>query len=206
MQGYEQPPGGPPGDPLDDPFGNPLGDPRNNPIDPFANDPFDAMFDSLTGGTGFCFDRLRPTGDIVASTGGTTSGPVSFMGVFSEGTSAIQQGAFRRGANMGMLSVEHPDILNFIYAKRKLSVFNNFNLSIKVTDEFMEKLQNDPQARHVVTNPRTKEKYVIPRSVGTKPYTLNNLVPIEKSSETDCYTTRDIWNIGMLLASMKNRC
>jgi len=168
-----------------------------------VEDSIDGIFDSVKrtaiiqkagGGTGFCFGRLRPTGDIVVSTGGTTSGPVSFMGVFSEGTSAIQQGAFRRGANMGMLSVEHPDILNFIYAKRKLSVFNNFNLSVKVTDEFMEKLQNDPQAQHVVTNPRTEGKYVIPRSIGTKPYTINNLVPIEKSSETDCYTTKDIWN------------
>ena len=139
-----------------------------------------AVIQKAGGGTGFCFDKLRPTGDIVASTGGTTSGPISFMRVYSGGTGAIQQGAFRRGANMGMLSVWHPDILNFIYAKRKPGVLTNFNLSVKVTDEFMERLRNDPQSRHVVTNPRTKKEYVIPRSVGTKPYTINDLVPEDK--------------------------
>jgi len=139
-----------------------------------------AVIQKAGGGTGFCFDKLRPTGDRVASTGGTTSGPISFMRVYSEGTGAIQQGAFRRGANMGMLSVWHPDILNFIYAKRKPGVLTNFNLSVKITDEFMEKLQNDPQAPHVVTNPRTKKKYLIPRSVGTKPYTIDDLAPGDK--------------------------
>lgn len=139
-----------------------------------------AVIQKAGGGTGFCFDKLRPTGDLVLSTGGTTSGPISFMRAYSEGTSAIQQGAFRRGANMGMLSIWHPDILNFIRAKRKLGVLDNFNLSVKVTDEFMERLQNDPQAPHVVINPRTKKKYVIPRSIGTKPYTINDLVPEDK--------------------------
>lgn len=136
-----------------------------------------ALIQKAGGGTGFCFDKLRPTGDIVTSTGGTTSGPISFMRSYSESTSAIQQGAFRRGANMGMLSIWHPDILNFIYAKRKPGVFANFNLSVKITDEFMEKLQNDPHAAHVVTNPRTKKTYLIPRSVGTKLYTINDLIP-----------------------------
>jgi len=90
-----------------------------------VEDSIDAIFDAVKytaliqkarGGTGFSFDQLRPTGDIVRSSGGKTSGPVSFMKVFSEGTSAIQQGAFRRGANMGMMSIEHPDIINFINA------------------------------------------------------------------------------------------
>ncbi len=152
-----------------------------------------AVIQKAGGGTGYCFDKLRPTGDIVASTGGETSGPITFMKVFSEGTSAIQQGAFRRGANMGMLSIWHPDILNFIYAKRKPGVFANFNLSVKVTDEFMEKLQNDPQSPHIVTNSRTEKKYVIPRSVGTKPYTINDLITVDKKAETHCYTTKDIW-------------
>lgn len=136
-----------------------------------------ALIQKAGGGTGFCFDKVRPTGDIVTSTGGTTSGPISFMRSYSESTSAIQQGAFRRGANMGMLSIWHPDILNFVYAKRKPCVFANFNLSVKITDEFMEKLQNDPQAAHVVTNPQTKKTYLIPRSVGTKLYTINDLIP-----------------------------
>ena len=70
-----------------------------------------ALIQQAGGGTGFSFDKLRPTGDRVASSGGTTSGPISFWRVFSETTNAIQQGAFRRGANMGMMSVEHPDII-----------------------------------------------------------------------------------------------
>jgi len=113
-----------------------------------VEDSIEAIFDAVKyaaliqkagGGTGFSFDRLRPTGDIVKSSGGKTSGPISFMKVFSEGTSAIQQGAFRRGANMGMMSVGHPDILNFIHVKKNLTAFTNFNLSVKVPDAFMNR-------------------------------------------------------------------
>jgi len=169
-----------------------------------VEDSIDGIFDSVKntaiiqkagGGTGFCFDKPRPTGDIVASSGGTTSGPISFLGIFSKTTSAIQQGAFRRGANMCMMSLEHPDILNFITAKGDPSAFTNFNLSVKITDGFMEKLQNAPRAPHVVTNPRTKKQYVIPRSIGTRPYTINDLVPTDEKSETDCYTIKDIWEM-----------
>src|SRR4030042_220554 len=112
-----------------------------------VEDSIDAIFDAVKyaaliqktgGGTGFSFDRLRPTGDIVRSSGGRTSGPISFARVFSEGTSAIQQGAFRRGANMGMMSSEHPDIINFIRAKSDPGAFTNFNFSVKVTDAFMK--------------------------------------------------------------------
>jgi len=93
-----------------------------------------ALIQKAGGGTGFSFDRLRPTGDLVTSSGGTTSGPISFMKVLSEVTKAIQQGAFRRGANMGCMSINHPDILNFINAKQDPEAFNNFNISIKVPD------------------------------------------------------------------------
>jgi len=93
-----------------------------------------ALIQKAGGGTGFSFDKLRPTGDLVASSGGTTSGPISFMKVLSEATNAIQQGAFRRGANMGCMSINHPDILNFINAKQDPAAFTNFNISVKVPD------------------------------------------------------------------------
>ena len=93
-----------------------------------------ALIQKAGGGTGFSFDRLRPTGDLVTSSGGTTSGPISFMKVLSEATNAIQQGAFRRGANMGCMSINHPDILNFINAKQDPAAFTNFNISVKVPD------------------------------------------------------------------------
>lgn len=124
-----------------------------------------ALIQKAGGGTGYAFDKLRPTGDYVTSSGGRTSGPVSFWRVFSETTKAIQQGAHRRGASMGMFSIEHPDILKFIVAKRTLGAFENFNVSIKVTDAFMQMLDKDPHGNHVVTNPRNQHQYVIPTNV-----------------------------------------
>jgi ribonucleoside-diphosphate reductase alpha chain len=168
-----------------------------------VEDSVDAIFDAIKnaaliqkagGGTGFSFDKLRPTGDIVQSSGGKTSGPVSFMKVFSEGTSAIQQGAFRRGANMGMMSVEHPDILRFIYAKKEPTAFTNFNLSVKVSDAFMKRLIDNPEAPHVVTNPRTRRRYVIPRSVKIDCYSINDLLP-ENTTADDCFTVEEVWSI-----------
>ena len=128
------------------------------PIADSINSIFDAVKQTAQvqkagGGTGFAFDRLRPTGDIVASSGGRTSGLISFMSVLAEATRAIQQGAFRRGANMGMLSVDHPDILRFIRAKVSLDVLENFNLSVKVTDAFMEALSDRPDEPHMVVSP-----------------------------------------------------
>ena len=99
-----------------------------------------ALTQKAGGGTGFSFDRLRPTGDMVTSSRGKTSGPMSFLRVFAETTHAVQQGAHRRGANMGMMKDDHPDILKFILAKEDPAAFNNFNLSVKITDRFMQKL------------------------------------------------------------------
>lgn len=114
-----------------------------------------AMIQKAGGGTGFSFSRLRPSGDLVQSSGGTTEGPLSFIKVFSKATEAIQQGAFRRGANMGILRVDHPDVVRFVTVKDDRSELTNYNISIAVTDRFIDELRNDPGTPHQVQNPRT---------------------------------------------------
>ena len=160
-----------------------------------------ALIQKAGGGTGFSFDRLRPTGDRVASSGGTTSGPISFWRVFSETTDAIQQGAFRRGANMGMMSVEHPDILKFLYAKQNLKAFTNFNISVKITDDWMKKLAASGGSLHVVKNPRTQDRFLLPRNIDITTYTINDLHKLTRKQAPTSrrtgkfYTVSDIWNM-----------
>ncbi len=105
------------------------------------------------GGTGFAFSQLRPEGDIVGSTGGVASGPVSFMRAFDGATEAVKQGSTRRGANMGILHVTHPDILRFISSKEDGKSISNFNISVSVTEEWMEKVSNGEE--YDLINPRT---------------------------------------------------
>jgi len=95
------------------------------------------------GGTGFSFTRLRPFGDYIATSGGTTVGPVSFMQAYNDVTSQIKQGGVRRGANMGMLSIDHPDVLRFAVVKLDEYSLTNFNISLAVTNAFMEKIDGD---------------------------------------------------------------
>jgi len=153
-----------------------------------------ALIQKAGGGTGFAFDRLRPTGDYISSSGGKTSGPISFWRVFAAATCAIQQGAFRRGANMGMMGVRHPDVLKFITAKADPGAFENFNISVKVGEDFMEALAEAPGRPHVVVNPRTRRRHVIPRGVDLPTYTLADLADADGPARA-CWTVGDVWDL-----------
>lgn len=129
-----------------------------------VGDSIEEIFDALKymalihksgGGVGFSFSKLRPKGDVVASTGGVASGPVSFMRIFDVATDVIKQGGRRRGANMGVLRYDHPDIEEFIESKKVEGKFSNFNISVAADEKFMDAVIKNKE--YELINPRNKK-------------------------------------------------
>ena len=152
-----------------------------------------ALVQRAGGGTGIDLSKLRPRGSIVQSSGGTTDGPLSFLKMLSSVTDAIQQGAFRRGANMGTMRIDHPDILSFIRLKEDLTRVTNYNLSCTVPDSFMDVVKSNREALHVVANPHDSKRGYLRRGTDD----------VEYFAGEQAFTPEDpskYWTVGDLFA------
>jgi len=172
-----------------------------------------AIIHQTGGGTGFTFEKLRPSGSMVRSTHGVASGPVSFMNIFNTTTDTVKQGGVRRGANMGMMRVTHPDILRFIHAKNDQHSLTNFNISVNVTDKFLESVDrnewyqldfNGEPWNDSVFDPVTGRNYVVYRRSDGSTVTFRDKEAFETADLSDALIEEppapgfvyapDIWN------------
>jgi len=172
-----------------------------------------AIIHQTGGGTGFTFEKLRPSGSMVSTTHGVASGPVSFMNIFNTTTDTVKQGGVRRGANMGMMRVTHPDVLRFIHAKNDQHSLTNFNISVNVTDKFLEAVDksewyqlefHDEPWNEPVFDPVTGRNYVVYRRPDGSTVTFRDKDSFETADLSDALIEEppapgfvyapDIWN------------
>ena len=179
----------------------PVNDDTNSILDAVKTQ---AIVQKTGGGTGFAFSKLRPEGDQVGSTGSVASGPVSFMQLFDKCTQVIKQGGKRRGANMGILSVDHPDVIEFINMKKNnmnlndaAKIMKEFNVSVAITDQFMRKLESDDY--HVFINPRTNKEVLKCNKCKKNIFPEEDNVKLNMCKLCDGYGQRmkakEIWNM-----------